>query len=65
MITKTETQIPTHIIHASGRTEMEHTIPGSPDPRPARSYTIIECHIYPGVLVSYDPYECPSCHQAL
>lgn len=64
MNTTTGTAKTTHIIHISGRTEMEHTIPGSPDLRQARRYTIIECHIREGVLVTYDNV-CPSCHQEL
>jgi hypothetical protein len=60
----TTTAQTTHIIHASGRTEMEHKIPGSPDPREARSYTVIECHIREGVLVTYDNV-CPSCYQTI
>lgn len=60
----TETAQTTHIIHAFGRTKMEHTIPGSPDLRQARSYTLIECHIREGVLVTYDSV-CPSCHQTI
>ncbi len=57
MNTLTETAKVNHIIHASGRTENED--------RRELSYTIIECSIRDGVVVSYDAYNCPSCHQAL
>lgn len=50
-----EARATTHIIHASGRTEMED--------HQARSYTVIECHYNEGVVVTYDPYKCPVCNQ--
>ena len=57
MNTKTETAKTTHIIHASGRTQMEsHQV---------RTYTVIECHFNEGVVVTYDPYKCPACGDSL
>jgi hypothetical protein len=57
MNSTTKTTQATHIIHASGRTEMEsHRV---------RSYTVIECHFNEGVVVTYDQYKCPACGESL
>lgn len=57
MNANTETAKITHIIHASGRTEMET--------HRARTYTVIECHFNEGAVITYDPYKCPACGESL
>lgn len=64
MNTTTGTDKTTHIIHISGKTAMEGIKTGGYFPRRVMAYTIIECHIREGVLVTYDNV-CPSCHQEL
>lgn len=50
-------KMPQHIIHPSGRTQMEG--------HRELTYTVIECEYNQGVVVTYDPNMCPACNTVI